>query len=221
METENKIKDSTKKTSNSGTGCLALTMFGIPILIGLLLIVLGLGWYVYSSYNKLVESNQIVGQSWSDVENIYQKRLDLVSNLVATVKGYASHENNTLVEVTEARAKASSIQINAEDLNEETLTKFEDAQNQVSGSLSRLLVSVENYPELKADKNFMDLQNELKNIETEIASRREVFNISIKQYNLYVLKFPRNIIANIFNFKEKPYFKADPEALKAPKVSFE
>jgi LemA protein len=139
---------------------------------------------------------------------------------VATVKGYAEHEQETFIAVTEARSKASSINLTVEDLTEENLAIFEAAQEELNSAISRLLVTVENYPELKANQNFIDLQNELKVIEAEIISRRDLFNNTVKDYNVFVLKFPRNIFAKMFGFREKSYFKAKPGAENAPEVKF-
>lgn len=213
----------TEKINNpkvKGIGCLGFTVFGLPLIIGLSLLILWLGYYAYSSYNKFIDANETVRNSWSDVENAYQKRLDLIPNLVATVKGYADHEQETFTAVTEARAKASSINFDSENLTKENMAAFEDAQQEVSGALSRLLVSVEAYPQLLANQNFMDLQNELKVIEADIVVRRDAFNKTVKSYNLLVLKFPRNLFAKMFGFKERVYFKAKEGADEAPKVDF-
>ncbi|HOK37885.1 MAG: LemA family protein [Bacteroidales bacterium] len=203
-----------------GKGCLAFTIFGLPLLIGLIIFVLWAGFYAFRTYNKCVERNEAVKNAWSNVENAYQKRLDLIPNIVATVKGYAEHEQETFIAVTEARSKASSINLTVEDLTEENLAKFEAAQEELNSAISRLLVTVENYPELKANQNFIDLQNELKVIEAEIISRRDLFNNTVKDYNVFVLKFPRNIFAKMFGFREKSYFKAKPGAENAPEVKF-
>lgn len=203
-----------------GKGCLAFTVFGLPLIIILTLFVLWIGYYAYSTYNKCIDANETVKSSWSNVENAYQKRLDLIPNIVATVKGYAEHEQETFTAVTEARAKASSINFDSENLTEENIAAFDAAQEELSGALSRLLVSVEAYPELKANQNFMDLQNELKVIENDIIVRRDEFNKTVKAYNILVLKFPRNIFAKMFGFKERAYFKAKEGADEAPKVEF-
>ncbi|MDD3687875.1 MAG: LemA family protein [Bacteroidales bacterium] len=174
-----------------------------------------------SSYNKCVNANETVKNSWSNVENAYQKRLDLIPNLVATVQGYADHEQETFTAVTEARAKASSINIDGDNLTEENIAAFDAAQNELTGALSRLLVSVEAYPQLMANQNFMDLQNELKAIEADIIVRRDEFNTTVKAYNILVLKFPRNLFAKMFGFNERPYFKAKEGADEAPAVKFD
>ncbi len=203
-----------------GKGCLGFTIFGLPILIGLFILIILVGFYAYSIYNKCIEKNEAVKNAWSNVETSYQKRMDLIPNIVATVKGYAEHEQETLVKITEARSKASSINLTAEDLTEENLAKFAAAQEELSTALNRLLATVENYPELKANQNFMDLQNELKNIESEINLRRDTFNSTVKDYNIFVLKFPKNIFAKLFGFHEKYYFKAKEGAENAPEVKF-
>jgi len=204
-----------------GLGCLGFTVFGLPLIIGTALLMLWIGWYTYSTYNKCVVANETVKNSWSNVENAYQKRLDLIPNIVATVKGYAEHEQETFTAVTEARAKASSINIDAENLTEENIAAFDAAQEELTGAISRLLVSVEAYPQLLANQNFLDLQNELKVIESEIIVRRDEFNTTVKAYNVLVLKFPRNLFAKMFGFKERAYFKAKEGAENAPEVSFE
>jgi len=203
-----------------GLGCLGFTVFGLPLIIGLSIFVLWIGWYAWSSYNKCVTANETVKNSWSNVENAYQKRMDLIPNIVATVKGYAEHEQETFTAVTEARAKASSINIDGDNLTEENIAAFDAAQDELTGALSRLLVSVEAYPQLQANQNFMDLQNELKVIEADIIARRDEFNTTVKAYNVLVLKFPRNLFAKMFGFNERSYFKAKEGAEDAPKVEF-
>lgn len=203
-----------------GKGCLGFTVFGLPIIIGLVILLSWGGIYAYRTYNKCIDANETVKNSWSNVENAYQKRMDLIPNIVSTVKGYAEHEQETFVAVTEARAKVSSINIDADDITPEKIEAFQEAQDEFSSAISRLLVTVEAYPELKANQNFMDLQYELKNIETEIIVRRDEFNTTVKAYNILVLKFPRNIFAKMFGFTEKAYFKASEGAEDAPKVEF-
>lgn len=209
-----------KEPKVKGLGCLGLTVFGLPLLIGLVLLIFWLGWYAYSTYNKCVTANERVKTAWSDVENSYQKRMDLIPNIVATVKGYAEHEQGTFTAVTEARAKVSSINIDGDDLTTENLAAFESAQGELTGALSRLLVTVENYPELKANQNFLSLQNDLNVIETEITEKRTKFIASVQSYNILVLKFPRNLFAKIFGFNERQYFEAAENAEIAPKIEF-
>lgn len=172
------------------------------------------------NYNSLVDKQQTVDQSWAEVENQYQRRADLIPNLVATVKGYAAHEENTLTEVTEARSKATSINISAENLNEETLAQFQDAQNQLTGALKSLLAVSEAYPDLKANENFRDLQVQLEGTENRISVARGRYTEAVKDYNTSIKKFPTTIYAGWFGFTPKPQFKAAAGAETAPKVEF-
>ena len=159
-------------------------------------------------------------KTWNNVESEYQKRYDLVDNLVNTVKGAAKFEQETLTQVIQARSKASSIQLNADQLTPENIQKFDQAQSELSGSLSRLLVSVERYPELKATQNILQLQNQLEGIESDVKNSRRLFNESVNTYNTKVRSFPTNIFAGMFGFKSREGFKADQGAEKAPKVQF-
>lgn len=172
------------------------------------------------NYNSLVDKQQTVDQNWAEVENQYQRRADLIPNLVSTVKGYASHEEKTFTEVTEARAKATSINIDAENLNEETLAKFQEAQNQLTGALKSLLAVSEAYPDLKANENFRDLQVQLEGTENRIATARGRYTEAVKEYNTAIKKFPTMIYAGWFGFSPKPQFKASEGAQTAPKVEF-
>jgi len=171
-------------------------------------------------YNSMVEKSETVEGQWANVENSYQRRADLVPNLVATVKGAADFEKETLTEVIEARAKATSIQVNASDLNPETIANFQAAQSKLSGALSRLLVSVERYPELKANQNFLELQAQLEGTENRIAVERKKFNDATKNYNAYIKKIPQVIYSGWFGFEKKGYFEADAGAESAPEVDF-
>ena len=209
-----------KEPKVKGLGCLGFTVFGLPLIIGLALLITWAVWYGISTYNKCVDRDESVKNSWSNVENAYQKRMDLIPNIVATVKGYAEHEQETFTAITEARAKVSSINIDAENLTNENIAAFEAAQDEYSSAISRLLVTVENYPELKANQNFLALQGDLNAIETEIIQRRDEFNATVKDYNIFVLKFPRNIFARMFGFNERTYFKAIEGAENAPTVEF-
>ncbi|MBO2523779.1 MAG: LemA family protein, partial [Bacteroidetes bacterium] len=157
---------------------------------------------------------------WAQVENVYQRRADLIPNLVLTVKGYASHEANTLKEVIEARAKATSVTIDPSNISPEQLAQFQEVQDNLSGALSRLLVNMERYPELKANENFMALQSQLEGTENRITVERQKFNESARNYNQYIRMFPRNIIAGMFDFEKVGYFKAQAGADTAPKVEF-
>ncbi|HEY5969987.1 MAG TPA: LemA family protein [Chitinophagaceae bacterium] len=187
------------------------------IVLGLVLI---LGIWGCSGYNGLVKQDETVKKSWNNVQTEYQKRYDLVDNLVNTVKGAAKFEQETLTQVIQARSKASSIQLNADQLTNENIQKFDQAQSELSGSLGRLLVSVERYPELKATENFMKLQGQLEGIENDVRVSRTNFNESVNTYNTKVRSFPTNIFAGMFGFSAREGFKADQGAEKAPKVQF-
>ena len=172
------------------------------------------------NYNSLVEKEQKVNQSWAQVENQDQRRADLIPNLVNTVKGYSTHEQETLTKVTEARAKATSITLDADDLTEENLAKYQEAQNELSGALKSLLAVTEAYPDLKANENFMNLQTQLEGTENRIATERMRYTEAVQDYNTSIKKFPTNIYAGWFGFEEKPQFKAEAGAQKAPEVKF-
>ncbi|WP_126974506.1 LemA family protein [Gynurincola endophyticus] len=171
-------------------------------------------------YNGMVGVDENVKKTWNNVESEYQRRSDLIPNLVNTVKGYANFEQKTLTDVIEARAKATSVNINADNLTPEKLAEFQQAQSQVSSSLSRLLVTVEQYPDLKANQNFMDLQKQLEGTENRIKVARNDFNAAVEQYNVKVRRFPANLFAGILGFQPKEGFKADPGANVAPNVTF-
>lgn len=188
------------------------------IIIAIIAVVIYL-WFK-SGYNAMVEKQETVQAQWAQVENVYQRRADLIPNLVATVKGYAAHEEGTLTAVIEARAKATGVTIDPTNITPEQLEQFQAAQDQLSGALSRLLVSVEAYPELKANENFLALQSQLEGTENRIAVERQKFNDTAKDYNQYIRKFPRNIIASLFDFEKVGYFKAQAGAETAPKVEF-
>jgi len=170
------------------------------------------------TYNQLVSEDEAVKTAWSQVENVYQRRADLIPNLVATVKGYAAHEQQTLEGVMEARGKAMGL--SGGNLSEEEVSNFNKAQGEVSSALNRLLAVVENYPDLKANENFLDLQAQLEGTENRIAEARRAFNETAKAYNMTVRRFPGNIIASMFGFAQKGYFEADESAMKAPVVEF-
>ncbi len=171
-------------------------------------------------YNEMVAKQESVGGQWAQVETSYQRRADLIPNLVSTVKGYAEFEKSTFVEVTEARSKATSMNINVEDLTPENMAKFQNAQSQLSGSLSRLMATFERYPDLKANQNFLELQAQLEGTENRISVERRKFNEVTKDYNTYIKQFPRNIYAGWFDFEKKGYFEAEAGSEKAPKVEF-
>jgi len=171
-------------------------------------------------YNGLVEQQESVENAWAQVENQYQRRADLVPNLVATVKGYASHEQETLEGVINARAKATQITIDPTNATPEQLAAYQAAQGELSQALGRLLAVAENYPDLKANENFRDLQAQLEGTENRITTARQMFNDEARKYNTNIRRFPKNIIAGMFGFEKKPYFEAEEGANKAPKVEF-
>nr|WP_315158019.1 LemA family protein [uncultured Flavobacterium sp.] len=191
----------------------------LPWIIGAVVII---GIYIWASgiYNKAVTLEQDVKESWGNVNTSYQRRNDLIPNLVSTVKGYAEHEKSTLTAVIEARAKATGITIDPTNVTPEQLAAFNSAQSGVSSSLSKLLVSVEQYPNLKADASFMKLQDELASTENQILTARTRFNESVKPYNNNINTFPRNILAGMYGLKEKPYFEAVAGADKPAEVKF-
>lgn len=199
---------------------------GMKIFIGFM-VVMALGFFMLFSYfkgnyNKMVKLDEGVKASWSQVENVYQRRYDLIPNLVATVKGYAAHEKETFAAVTEARSKVGGVMnMSPEMLNDPAmLEKFQKAQAGLSGALQRLMVVQERYPELKANENFLSLQSQLEGTENRIAVERKRFNEAAQQYNTFIRLFPKNIIANMSGFRAKPYFKAEESAQSAPKVEF-
>lgn len=171
-------------------------------------------------YNQMVSFDEAVSAQWAQVENSYQRRADLIPNLVSTVKGYADFEKETLTGVIEARAKATSVQLNADNLDAASLQKFQAAQDGLSSALARLMVVVERYPDLKANQNFLELQAQLEGTENRIAVERRKFNESTRQYNTYIRKFPKNIVASIFSFDKKAYFEAEQSAKEVPTVEF-
>ena len=195
-------------------GCLIALVAVVVIGIALY------GW-VKNTYNGFVQQEENVKTAWSQVENDYQRRADLIPNLVETVKGYAKHEQQTLEGVIEARANATSVKIDASNMDEQALKKFQDAQGELSSALSRLIAVSEAYPDLKANQNFLELQSQLEGTENRITVERQKFNDTARAYNTEIRTFPTNILAGIFNFDRKPYFEAEAGADKAPKVSFD
>ncbi len=173
-----------------------------------------------STYNGLVEKQEAVNGKWAQVQNVYQRRADLIPNLVNTVKGAADFEKNTLTAVQEARSKATSINLSADQLTPENIQRFQAVQDQLSGSLSRLLAVAENYPQLKANQNFLELQAQLEGSENRITVERQGFNVAVQDYNTSRRRFPSNIFAGMFGFSEKGYFQAQAGAEKAPTVQF-
>lgn len=193
---------------------------GIWILVIVIVVVLGIFFWLKGTYNELVNRSQAVAAQWANVENQYQRRADLIPNLVNTVKGYAAHEKSTLEGVVDARAKATQMQVNFNDLNEQTLAKYAQAQGELSSALSRLMAISEAYPDLKANQNFRDLQTQLEGTENRIAVERRRFNEMVQSYNVYVQQFPRNLIAGMFGFTPKSFFAAEAGAENAPEVQF-
>ena len=193
----------------------------ILIIIGCfaLLFLIGFGYY-NRNYNKIVTLEETVSQQWSNVESVYQRRLDLIPNLVNTVKGYADFEKQTLTQVIEARAKATSVNIDASKLNAASFQQFQQAQGELSSSLSRLMVVVEKYPDLKTTNSFVRLQDQLTGTERRIKFSRKDFNEAVMGYNKSVRSFPANIVAKLFGFNVKEGFEADMGADKAPEINF-
>ena len=171
-------------------------------------------------YNSMVSSDETVSQAWANVESQYQRRSDLIPNLVATVKGYATHENTTLIDVVEARAKATQVTVDPTNITPEKLAEYQAAQSKVGSAIGRLLVSVEAYPDLKANQNFKELQAQLEGTENRISVERQRFNDAVKTYNVSIRRFPSNMIASMTGFEKKANFKADEGTEKAPEVKF-
>ncbi|HRE52869.1 MAG TPA: LemA family protein [Flavitalea sp.] len=190
------------------------------VLLVIVAAILLLGGCGCSGYNNMVSLDENVKTKWANVQSDYQRRADLIPNLVNTVKGAANFEQETLTQVIEARAKATSVNINAGDLNPESMAQFQQAQGELSGALSRLLVSVERYPELKANQNFLDLQSQLEGTENRIKVSRNDFNTAVQGYNQVVRRFPNNLFAGMFGFSVKQAFQADAGAERAPNVQF-
>lgn len=190
------------------------------ILIGIVALIILIGGWFMKGYNGMVNEDENVNLQWSEVENQYQRRLDLIPNLVNVVKGYASHEKETLEGVIEARAKATQTTIDPSNMTEEQLANFQKAQDGLSGALNRLMVVVEKYPELKANENFLQLQAQLEGTENRITVARKGYNDAATIYNKLVRRFPNNMLAGIFGFSVRPQFKAQEGAESAPAVQF-
>ena len=190
----------------------------------IIIVIVVIGFLTYSwftgIYNSMVTLNESVDKQWADVESTYQRRADLIPNLVSTVKGYATHEKETLEGVINARAKATSTTINAGNLTADKIAAFQQAQDGLSSALSKLMVVVERYPDLKANQNFLELQAQLEGTENRISVERRKFNEAARTYNTYIRLFPKNMLANMFGFEKKPYFEAQEGAETAPKVEF-
>lgn len=190
------------------------------VLIVVALVVLVIYGSVRNTYNSMVDLRESVTSQWAQVENVYQRRLDLIPNLVSTVRGYADFEQETLTRVIEARAQATSVNINPQNLDEASLRQFQEAQAGLGSALSRLMVVVERYPELKANQSFLELQSQLEGTENRIAVERRRFNETAQSYNSFIRRFPNSIYAGWFGFDPRAYFEADPAAATAPVVEF-
>ncbi len=191
------------------------------IVIGVVVIVLIILYKLFAgSYNNMVSKQEEVSQQWAKVESQYQRRMDLIPNLVSTVKGYADFEKSTLTAVIEARASATQVRVDPKNITPEALQKYQEAQGQLTSALGRLLVVAEQYPNLKANQNFMELQSQLEGTENRIAVERNNFNEAAKDYNVYIRRFPQNLLAGIYGFTSKAYFQSDQGANKAPQVKF-
>lgn len=193
---------------------------GLVTLIVVAVIVLGGFIWVKNVYNQIVVSDEYIQATWAQVENVYQRRADLIPNLVSTVKGYAAHESETLEGVVAARAKATQVTVDPADLTPEALARFNEAQDGLSAALGRLLMIQESYPELKANQNFLELQAQLEGTENRIATERMKFNDAVKAFNTGIRRFPDNIVASMFGFEKKGYFEAKAGADVAPVVEF-
>lgn len=191
----------------------------IVLLVVIGVVLIGYMWFK-GIYNNMVTMQESTAGQWANVETSYQRRADLIPNLVSTVKGYADFEQETLTQVIEARSKATSIQVDANDINPEQLQRFQQAQDQLSGALSRLLVTIERYPDLKANQNFLALQSQLEGTENRISVERRRFNEVVREYNTYIRKFPQVLIANMTGFDQKGYFQASEGSEVAPTVEF-
>lgn len=187
------------------------------ILLGIVVVIVLAG---ISGYNSLVGKEEAIGNAWSNVENQYQRRSDLIPNLVNTVKGYAAHEKETFQAVVDARSKATQMSLDADDLTPEKLQAYQKAQGEVGSALGRLLAITENYPDLKANENFKELQVQLEGTENRISTERRKFNDTVKQYNTSIRRFPLNLFAGLFGFDKKAYFEAEEGAAQAPTVAF-
>ena len=207
------ILDNDLTMSESTQNSLKATPIIIVIVLLGLLVVWGVG-----IYNKLVTKQESVEAAVGNIQNVYQKRADLIPNIVAAVKSYAEYESETLTAVVEARAKATSVNLDANNLTEQNMKAFQAAQDELSSSLSRLLVTVEKYPDLKASQNYLDLHNQLESCENSIANARREFNETARNYNTFVRRFPNSIIAGMFDFEKKPYFEAQAGTETAPDV---
>lgn len=195
---------------------ITLSVFAGIILIATIFF----GW-LFGVKNSIVAKEQTINSNWAQVQNQYQRRYDLIPNLVETVKGYANQEKETFTQVAEARSAATSFQITPEVLNNpEAFAKFQSVQGELSSALSRLMAVAENYPELKSNENFLQLQSQLEGTENRISVERQRYNDSIQSYNTFIKLFPQSFVASMFGYNEKPYFQADSNAQQAPQVKF-
>lgn len=195
---------------------LAMKKTSIIIIVVVALLAL----WIVGDYNGMVTKDEAVKTAWSQVENQYQKRSDLIPNLVATVKGYAQHESQTLENVVNARAKATQVTVSPQNLDAASLAQYQQAQGELSNALGRLMLVLERYPDLKANQNFLTLQAQLEGMENRIAVERKRFNEAAQSYNTSIRRFPRSILASMFGFDPKPYFEAEAGSEQAPKVEF-
>ncbi|MEC5394683.1 LemA family protein [Bergeyella sp. RCAD1439] len=195
-------------------GCISAAIFGIALLV------IGISFFSWGkdSYNSFVKEEQNVNAKWSNVETVYQKRVNLIPNLERTLKSYTKFERETLVSVIDARSKATSITIDPTNMTEADMAKFQEAQGQLNGALSRLMAVVEQYPDLKADQQYINFQREYTAIENSIRAETVNYNTAVQNYNDLVLRFPNNLLAGFFNKKERPYYKAEAGSEKAPEV---
>lgn len=193
---------------------------GLVVLIAAVAVILGIFFWFQGNYNNMVKMDEGVQAAWSQVENVYQRRADLIPNLVATVKGYAAHEQQTLEGVISARSKATQITVDPQNLTTEELAKYQKAQGELGSALGKLLAITENYPDLKANQNFLELQAQLEGTENRITVERKKFNDVAREYNTTIRQFPKNIVAGMFGFEKKPYFEAQEGAHQAPVVEF-
>lgn len=204
-----------KSTRGCMGGCGLFGLIGIVVFL-IIMFFVGKGWY-----NKMVAKDEVVKNAWANVQTVYQQRYDLVDNLVETVRGAKNFEKETLTDVIKARASATQMTIDADDLTPEKMAELQAQQGQLGSAIGRLLMVTENYPDLKSNQNFLQLSADLKSLEADIRPAREKYNGTVQEFNTYVRSFPRNIIAGWFDFDPKTPFEADPGAEKAPKVNFE
>lgn len=193
---------------------------GLIVILAIAAVVLGLFFWFQGTYNGMVKMDEGVQAAWSQVENVYQRRADLIPNLVSTVKGYAAHEQETLEGVISARSKATQLTVDSDNLTPDKLAQYNKAQGELGAALGKLLAITENYPDLKANQNFLQLQSQLEGTENRIAVERQKFNETARKYNTAIRQFPKNIVAGMFGFEKKPYFEAQEGAQQAPKVEF-